>query len=81
MSEVDAELAAIEALRRPSGRACPVELFFAVATDVERQAYEKAIARGLFGETAAHFRTKYPNITLHDKAVRGHARRECRCFR
>lgn len=74
------ELAQIEARRRPFGRPCSVASFLAVATETHALAFHAATARGLYVETANHFRAKYPQTLLCDKGVRRHASRVCRCF-
>jgi hypothetical protein len=79
--DVEAELAKIEARRRPSGRPCPVATFLGVATEAQRLAFDKAVARGWITSTVEHFREVYPDITLNEKGIHTHVHRACRCFR
>ena len=81
VQSVDEEFDQIKARVRRGGQRCSVALLYESATDSEIQAYERAIAAGYMVAAAEHFRAKYPDTKIHQKAVRDHAGRRCGCFK
>lgn len=66
------------------GRACPVFTLLSTSTPEERDALVTALAdpaRYSSPAIARVFRRRYPEVTVHPKAVSAHRRGDCRCSR
>ena len=66
------------------GRACPVSILLSTSSLEERDALTTALAdpaRYSSPAIARVFRRRYPQVTVHAKAVTAHRRGDCRCSR
>ena len=82
--ETSTILGEIASQRSAGGRACPVAVLITVLPPDHLRDLEIALADpAKYPPTAVArvFRRIYPQSTIHDKAVRAHQKRECRCFR